>query len=293
MPGVAIENRTLFLYTSPTFSFIDKNPMRPKAHYEKKLLHYTGKAIADFAMIQKGDRVLVCVSGGKDSYALLRVLRLLQQRTHHLFDLSALTVDQGIPGYDAAPLVDHLSEIGVPLHIEKQATFDYVRSQTPDNKTMCSLCARLRRGIIYRYAKENGFTKLALGHHRDDINETLLMSILYNGNLKAMPPKLLTDDKKLVVIRPLVYCQEADIEAFVQLSDFPAVTCSGCTQQKTPKRAIIKDLIQQLAKENPKVPSNILHATQTISPSQLLDKRFWDFKDLEQQQIIANTEDAS
>lgn len=253
----------------------------------KKLLHYTGKAIADFNMIQRGDRVMVCLSGGKDSFTMLTLLELLRIRSHNQFEILAFTLDQAQPGWDDSALRDWLKARKIPFEILHKDTYSIVKEKIPENKTYCSLCSRLRRGNIYRYAKEHGFTKVALGHHRDDLINTLLMSIFYNGEIRSMPPKLITDDKQHIVIRPLVYCQEQDIIAFAQEQQFPIIPCNLCGSQENLARVRIKKLLQELAKENPKIPSNMLHALSSIKPTQLMDKDFCNFKQLEQQLIIS------
>lgn len=253
---------------------------------EKKLLHYVGKAIADYNMIQHGDKVMVCLSGGKDSFTLLQVLNLLRLRSKHTFELFSFTLDQAQPGWDDSRLKAWLNSKKIPHEILTRDTYSIVKEKIPEGNTYCSLCSRLRRGIIYRYAKEHGFTKIVLGHHRDDFIRTLLMSILYNGNIRAMPPKLLTDDKQHIVIRPLVYCQENDIIEYAKQQDFPIIPCSLCGSQDNLMRQRVKVLIDGLARENPKVPSNILHALSAIRPSQLMDSTLWDFKHLEQQRIM-------
>jgi tRNA 2-thiocytidine biosynthesis protein TtcA len=253
------------------------------AELEKKLLHYTGKAIADFNMIQEGDRIMVCLSGGKDSFTLLRILRLLQQRAKVSFELFSFTLDQAQPGWDDKALREWLTTAKIPFEVLTSDTYSIVKEKIPEGKTYCSLCSRLRRGIIYRYAEEKGFTKIALGHHRDDLICTLLLSIFYNGEIRAMPPKLLSDNKKNIIIRPLAYCQENDIAAFAKEMAFPIIPCTLCGSQENLMRKRVKALIGQLAGENPKVPSNILHALSSIKPSQLMDKNFWDFRNLEKQ----------
>ncbi|MGB6976115.1 MAG: tRNA 2-thiocytidine(32) synthetase TtcA [Gammaproteobacteria bacterium] len=250
---------------------------------EKKLLHYTGKAIGDFNLIQTGDKVMVCLSGGKDSFTLLNLLRLLRQRTNNKFDIFAFTLDQAQPGWDDSGLRQWLIKRDIPFEIMHQDTYSIVKEKIPEGKTYCSLCSRLRRGIIYTYATKQGFTKIALGHHRDDLIRTLLMSICYNGDIRSMPPKLLTDDKRNIVIRPLVYCQEQDIIEYAQEQQYPIIPCNLCGSQENLMRKRIKKLIDELAKENPKVPSNMLHALTSLKPSQLMDKDCWDFKNLERQ----------
>lgn len=252
---------------------------------EKKLLHYTGKAIADFNMIQRGDRVMVCLSGGKDSFSLLTILNTLRKRSNNKFELFAFTLDQAQPGWDDKKLHAWLQERQIPYEILTRDTYSIVKEKIPEGKTYCSLCSRLRRGIIYRYAEENGFTKIALGHHRDDLIRTLMMSILYNGDIRSMPPKLLSDNKKHVVIRPLCYVQEKDIITFANEQAYPIIPCTLCGSQENLARKKIGKLIEQLAEENPKIPSNILHALQSIKPSQLMDQDFWPFKHLEDQLI--------
>lgn len=249
---------------------------------EKKLLHYVGKAIADFNMIQTGDRVLICVSGGKDSYTLLKLLHLLQQRTHNKFTVTALTVNQSQPGWNDTLLREWFKQSKIPFEIIKRDTFTIVMDKVKAGKTYCSLCSRLRRGVIYTYAKQHEFKKIALGHHRDDLIESLLMSILYSGEIRSQPPKLLTNDQKHIVIRPLAYCQEKDIEKYAAEQDFPIIPCGLCSNQKNSMRKNVKDLIKQLAIENPKVPSNILHALQGVRKSQLMDHALWNFKNLEE-----------
>lgn len=258
--------------------------MSKLAELEKKLLHYTGKAIADFNMIQHGDRVMVCLSGGKDSFTMLRILQLLQQRAKADFELFAFTLDQAQPGWNDEALRAWLETHHIQYEVLTRDTFSIVKEKIPEGQTYCSLCSRLRRGIIYRYAEEKGFNKIALGHHRDDLIRTLLMSILYNGEIRSMPPKLLSDNKKNIIIRPLAYCQEKDIAEFATHMAFPIIPCTLCGSQENLMRKKVKTLIDQLAAENPKVPSNILHALSSIKPSQLMDKKFWDFKNLERQQ---------
>jgi tRNA 2-thiocytidine biosynthesis protein TtcA len=252
---------------------------------EKKLLHYTGKAIADFNMIQAGDRVMVCLSGGKDSFTLLTLLNRLRARAKIQFDIFSFTLDQAQPGWDDSKLRAWLDERDIHYTILTRDTYSIVKEKIPEGKTYCSLCSRLRRGIIYRYAEEHGFNKIALGHHRDDLIRTLLMSIFYNGDIRSMPPKLLTDNKKHVVIRPLSYVQENDIIDYAGEQDFPIIPCTLCGSQDNLARKKVGHLINQLTEENPKVPSNILHALQSIRPSQLMDKNFWDFKNLESERI--------
>jgi len=252
---------------------------------EKKLLHYTGKAIADYNMIQRGDRVMVCLSGGKDSFTMLKILNLLRQRSGNKFEIFAFTLDQAQPGWNDKALRAWLDTAKIPHEILTRDTYSIVMDKIPEGNTYCGLCSRLRRGIIYRYAAERGFTKIALGHHRDDLIRTLFMSILYNGDIRSMPPKLLTDDKKHIVIRPLVYCQEKDIINYAAENAFPIIPCNLCGSQENLARQRVKVLIDGLTKENPKVPSNILHALSAVRPSQLMDDKLWDFKNLEASRV--------
>jgi tRNA 2-thiocytidine biosynthesis protein TtcA len=247
---------------------------------EKKLLSYTGKAIADFNMIEHGDRVMLCLSGGKDSFTMLSLLKKLQQRAKVKFDLFVFTLDQAQPGWDDSKLRAYLDQMEVPYEILNRDTYSIVKEKIPEGKTYCSLCSRMRRGIIYNYAAEHGYNKIALGHHRDDLIQTLLMSILYNGQIKSMPPKLLTDDKRNVLIRPLAYCQEADIIQYAAHKQYPIIPCNLCGSQQNLVRVKIKRLIKELAADNPKIPSNILHAISDVKPSQLMDSSLWDFKNL-------------
>lgn len=262
--------------------------MHTPSAIEKKLLHYTGKAIHDFNMIQKGDKVMVCLSGGKDSFTLLTILNQLRRRSNNKFELFAFTLDQAQPGWNDAQLRLWLTERQIKHEILTRDTYSIAKEKIPEGNTYCSLCSRLRRGIIYRYAEEHGFNKIALGHHRDDLIRTLLMSIFYNGDVRSMPPKLLSDNKKHIVIRPLCYVQERDIITFAKEQQYPIIPCTLCGSQDNLARKRIGRLIDQLAEENIKIPSNILHAIQNIKPSQLMDQSLWNFKNLEND-LISNT----
>ena len=255
---------------------------------EKKLLHYTGKAIADFNMIQRGDRVMVCLSGGKDSFTMLTILEHLRRRSGNKFEIFSFTLDQAQPGWDDSTLRNWLADKNIPHEILTRDTYSIVKEKVPEGKTYCSLCSRLRRGIIYRYAEEKGFNKIALGHHRDDLIRTLMMSIFYNGDIRSMPPKLLSDNKKHIVIRPMCYAQEKDIITFAKEQAFPIIPCNLCGSQENLMRKKVARLIDQLGAENPKVPSNILHALQSLKPSQLMDQSMWNFKNLEKELITPN-----
>ena len=248
-----------------------------KDKLQDKLLNYLRKAISDYKMIDTGDRVMVCLSGGKDSFTLLHLLRLLAVRSNHKFSVFAFTLDQSQPGWNDAKLRAWLEARNIEYEILKRDTYSVVKDKIPEGKTYCSLCSRLRRGNIYQYAKTNKFNKIALGHHRDDLIRTLLMSIFYNGQIRSMPAKLKTDDGKNIVIRPLAYCQEKDIARFAEQQQFPIIPCNLCGSQENLMRKRVTRLIDELSIENPKVPSNILHALQAIKPSQLLDRDLFDF----------------
>lgn len=258
--------------------------MKRESKVEKKILHYVGKAIHDYNLIQTGDRVMVCLSGGKDSFTLLTILNQLKQRSNNKFELFSLTLDQSQPGWNDSALKEYLTEKKIPFEVITRDTYSVVKEKTPTGKTYCALCSRMRRGILYRYAEEHGFNKVALGHHRDDSIETLLMSVFYGGHIKAMPPKLLSDNKKNILIRPLAYVQEKDIIEYAKEQAYPIIPCNLCGTQDNLMRQKVKSLIHTLAKENPKVPSNMLHAISSIKPSQLMDKKLFDFINLENQQ---------
>lgn len=252
---------------------------------EKKLLHYVSKAVADYDMIRPDDRVLVCLSGGKDSYTMLRILKKLRLHLRGRLHLHAFTLDQGQPGWDDTGLRAWLEKEGVPYTIESRDTYSVVLDKIPEGKTYCSLCSRLRRGNIYRYAAEHGFTKVALGHHRDDLIESLLMSVLYSGEIRSMPPKLLTDNKRHIVIRPLAYCQESDIIEYATEQGFPIIPCNLCGSQENMARRRVKQLIRDLAAENPKIPSNMLSALGNVQLSQLMDRERWNFRALDDELV--------
>lgn len=247
---------------------------------EKKIFHYMTKAIADYKLIEKGDRVMVCLSGGKDSYTMLSVLNKIRLEWRNSFEIFSYTLDQSQPGWDDSHMRNWLSDQRIKYEIETRDTYSVVKRVIPEGQTYCSLCSRLRRGNIYRYAEDNGFNKVALGHHRDDLIQTLLMSILYAGQIKSMPPKLLSDNKKHIVIRPMIYCQESDIIEYAREQQFPIIPCTLCGSQENMTRKRVKKLLTDLAAENPKIPSNMLHALQSVHPSQLMDKKLWNFNAL-------------
>ncbi len=242
------------------------------ARLEKKLLRAAGDAIADFALVEPGDRILVAVSGGKDSWTLLHVLMRLRERAPVEFELVAVNLDQGQPGYPAHVVEDHLRAVGVPYRMIARDTYSVVRRLVPEGKTTCPVCSRLRRGVLYGAAIELGCTKIALGHHRDDLVETLLLSALYSGRLKSMPPRLHARDGRNVVVRPLCYAAEEDIAAFAEAMRFPIVPCDLCGSQPNLRRKRVKALLAELSREHPTVKGNLLAALGHVVPSHLLDR---------------------
>jgi tRNA 2-thiocytidine biosynthesis protein TtcA len=239
---------------------------------EKRLLKATAEAIRDFELVADGDRIMVAVSGGKDSYTLLHLLMRLRERAPIDFELVAVNLDQGQPGYPAHVVEGHLEAVGVPYRMIHRDTYTVVKRIVPEGKTTCSVCSRLRRGVLYNAAVEMGCTKIALGHHRDDLIETLLLSALYAGALKTMPPKLRATDGRNVVIRPLRYAAEEDIAAFAAEMAFPIVPCDLCGSQPNLRRKRVKALLAELSAEHPAVKGNLLHALSHVVPSHLLDR---------------------
>jgi tRNA 2-thiocytidine biosynthesis protein TtcA len=246
--------------------------MRDLARLEKRLLRATAEAIADFSLVEEGDRIMVAVSGGKDSYTLLHLLMRLRERAPIDFELVAVNLDQGQPGYPAHVVEAHLRSVGVPYRMLVRDTYSIVRRLVPQGKTTCPVCSRLRRGVLYDAAAEMACTKIALGHHRDDLVETLLLSALYSGSLKSMPAKLRAQDGRNVVIRPLCYAAEEDIAAFAAAMAFPIVPCELCGSQPNLRRKRVKALLADLGREHPSVKANLLHALGNVVPSHLLDR---------------------
>ena len=252
---------------------------------KKRLEREVGKAIADFNMIEEGDRVLVCLSGGKDSYTLLDILQTLQSRAPIDFEIMAMNLDQKQPGFPETVLPEYLEAQGVNYRIVEEDTYSIVKEKIPEGKTTCSLCSRLRRGIIYRVATEVGATKIALGHHRDDIVETLFLNMFFGSKMKAMPPKLYTDDGRHTVIRPLAYCAEKDIARDSRAREFPIIPCNLCGSQENLQRKQIKELLVSWEQQYPGRTQNIFKALTNVVPSHLADNELYDFKHLRDQRF--------
>jgi tRNA 2-thiocytidine biosynthesis protein TtcA len=247
----------------------------------KRLHRQVGQAIADFNMVEDGDKVMVCVSGGKDSYALLDILIELRRRAPVKFDLVAVNLDQKQPGFPAYVLPEYLAGRGVPFHIENQDTYSIVKRVIPEGQTMCSLCSRLRRGILYRVAGELGATKIALGHHRDDMLQTLFMNMFFNSRLKGMPPKLVSDDGRNIVIRPLAYVAETDLERWAAHRRFPIIPCSLCGSQENLQRVQMKKMLREWERQQPGRLDNIFTAMGNVVPSHLMDRKLYPFTTLQ------------
>jgi tRNA 2-thiocytidine biosynthesis protein TtcA len=247
---------------------------------QKRLRREVGNAIVDYNMIEDGDNIMVCLSGGKDSYTMLEILRSLQKTAPVKFDLVAVNLDQKQPGFPEHVLPTYLESIGMPYHILEKDTYSIVKEKVPEGKTTCGLCSRLRRGSLYGFAEQIGATKVALGHHRDDIMETLFLNLFYAGKLKAMPPKLLSDTRRNMVIRPLAYCEEKDIIAYSQAMEFPIIPCNLCGSQENLQRRVIKEMLQGWEKSHPGRRESIFTAIKNVSPSQLADNNLFDFKNL-------------
>lgn len=256
---------------------------RPSNNFKKLQAHLrglVGKAIEDFRMIEPDDRVMVCVSGGKDSYTLLDLLLSLQRSAPVRFELIAVNLDQKQPGFPERVLPDYLTSLGIPFHIIEQDTYSVVKRVIPEGKTMCGLCSRLRRGALYRFAAENGITKIALGHHRDDIVETLFLNMFFGGKLKAMPPKLKTEDGRHIVIRPLAYVPESDIERYARARGFPLIPCSLCGSQENLQRTQIKKMLREWEQRYPGRTEAIFSSLRNVVPSHLADPSAFDFAGL-------------
>lgn len=246
----------------------------------KRLRRHVGQAIADFNMIEEGDKIMVCLSGGKDSYAMLSLLMALQKTAPVNFELVAVNMDQKQPGYPEHILPNYLDDVGVPYYIVEKDTYSIVKSVIPEGKTTCGLCSRLRRGTLYGFAEEIGATKIALGHHKDDIVETLFLNLFYGGRLKAMPPKLLADDQRNIIIRPMAYCRESDIEKFADVKQFPIIPCNLCGSQENLQRQNIKMMLSDWDNKFPGRTETIFGALTRVSPSHLADTTLFDFMNL-------------
>lgn len=256
-----------------------------KSQYEANKLHkrlrrQVGSAIADYNMIEAGDKVMVCLSGGKDSFAMLDILLSLQRAAPIAFEIIAVNMDQKQPGFPEEVLPNYLTELGIPFYIIEKDTYSVVKSIIPEGKTTCGLCSRLRRGTLYGFAESIGATKIALGHHRDDIVETLFLNLFFGGRLKAMPPKLLADDGRNIVIRPLAYCREDDLIEYAAIKKFPIIPCNLCGSQENLRRQEIKSMLGLWEKQHPGRIENIFSALQKVSPSQLADNNLFDFINL-------------
>jgi len=256
----------------------------------KRLRRHVGQAICDFNMIEDGDRVLVCVSGGKDSHAMADILWDMKHRAPISFEMTAFNLDQKQPGFPAHVLPDYFAERGIPFEVVAQDTYSVVTDIIPEDKTMCGLCSRLRRGILYSYARRQGYNKIALGHHREDILETLLMNMFHGGRLKTMPPKLRSDDGDNIVIRPLAYCREKDLARYAGDRDFPIIPCNLCGSQDNMERANTKALLASWEKQFPGRIENMLRSLQHVTPSHLLDANLYDFDEFE---VKGNSSDAT
>jgi len=245
-----------------------------------RLRHLVGRAVVDYGMIESGDRIMVCMSGGKDSYTMLDMLLALRRRAPVPFELVAINLDQKQPGFPEHVLPDYLASVGVAYDILEQDTYSVVVRAIPEGKTYCGLCSRLRRGVLYRYASEHGISKIALGHHREDIVETFFLNLFHAGKVKAMPPKLLSDDGRHVVIRPMAYCTEADIAAYARTRAFPIIPCDLCGSQENLERAKIKSMLRDWEESTPGRVEQIMRGLQRVRPSHLADRNLFDFEGL-------------
>ncbi|WP_413498213.1 tRNA 2-thiocytidine(32) synthetase TtcA [Buttiauxella gaviniae] len=255
---------------------------------QKRLRRNVGEAIADYNMIEEGDRIMVCLSGGKDSYTMLEILRNLQQSAPINFSLVAVNLDQKQPGFPEHILPAYLESIGVEYKIVEENTYGIVKDKIPEGKTTCSLCSRLRRGILYRTATELGATKIALGHHRDDILQTLFLNMFYGGKMKGMPPKLMSDDGKHIVIRPLAYCREKDIERFAIAREYPIIPCNLCGSQPNLQRQVIGEMLRDWDRRYPGRIETMFSAMQNVVPSHMCDTELFDFKGLQHGAEVVN-----
>lgn len=268
------------LSSSPTDAATAKRELNK---LQKRLRRNVGTAITDYGMIRDGDKVMVCLSGGKDSYTMLDILMNLQRNAPVKFTLVAVNLDQKQPGFPEHVLPAWLESVGVEYHILERDTYSIVKEKVPEGKTTCGLCSRLRRGSLYGFATEIGATKIALGHHRDDILETLFLNMFFGGKLKTMPPKLLSDDQRHIVIRPLAYCRESDIEAYSNAREFPIIPCNLCGSQENLQRQVVKEMLQDWEKKHPGRLETMFHAVTSVAPSHLADRDLFDFAGLDEQ----------
>ena len=271
-------------------STLDKTKTRYNK-LQKRLRREMGQAIADYNMVEEGDRIMVCLSGGKDSYTMLDILLNLRKSAPVNFELLAVNLDQKQPGFPEHILPEYLQSIGVPYHVIEQDTYSVVTRVVPEGKTTCGLCSRMRRGALYAYAEDNGFNKIALGHHRDDIIETFFLNMFYGGQLKAMPAKLKSDNGKHIVIRPLSYSREKDIAEFAQLKNYPIIPCNLCGSQDNLQRVQMKNMLNQWDREFPGRVETIFNGLKNIKPSQLLDRQLFDFETLTQSTEVEEKSD--
>ncbi|TNH04172.1 tRNA 2-thiocytidine(32) synthetase TtcA [Testudinibacter sp. TR-2022] len=280
---------------SKTESTVEPSQQSKKQIYNfnklhKRLRRNIGNAIADFNMIEAGDKVMVCLSGGKDSYTLLDILLNLRLNAPIDFEIVAVNLDQKQPGFPEDVLPNYLSQLGIEYHIVEENTYGIVKEKIPEGKTTCSLCSRLRRGILYRTATELGATKIALGHHRDDMLETLFLNMFYGGKLKSMPPKLISDDGKQIVIRPLAYCKEKDIEKYARAKAFPIIPCNLCGSQPNLQRQVVKEMLQTWDRQYPGRIETMFSALQNVTPSHLCDPKLFDFKNIRRGELLQGVE---
>lgn len=255
---------------------------------QKRLRRLVGNAITDYGMIRDGDRVMVCLSGGKDSYTMLEILRNLQRNAPVEFELVAVNMDQKQPGFPEHVLPEYLEATGIEYYIIERDTYSIVKEKVPEGKTYCGLCSRLRRGTLYGFAEEIGATKIALGHHRDDMLETLFLNMFFGGTLKSMPPKLLSDDNRNIVIRPLAYCSEQDIASFAEAMAFPIIPCNLCGSQENLQRQVVKEMLGEWDRKHPGRIETMFKAITNVAPSQLADRELFDFEGLEARREALN-----
>lgn len=281
----------LFLLRSDVYPMSSQQPLTAELkakikRLDKRLSRNVGKAISDFNMIEDGDKIMVCLSGGKDSYVMLDILRSLKQRAPIHFDIVAVNLDQKQPGFPEEVLPNYLKEIGIDYKIVEEDTYSIVMDKIEPGKTTCSLCSRMRRGILYRTAKELGATKIALGHHRDDMLETMMLNMFYSGKLKSMPPKLGSDNGEHIIIRPLAYCVESEIAEFAQLKEFPIIPCNLCGSQENLQRQAVKAMLNDWSERFPGRIESMFTAMQNVVPSHLVDSQLFDFKSLKADQVV-------